>query len=55
MSQRNNQKQEMRGKQAFLYINSRDVLNRWNKIKIGIRAENVCFNIASGVHLWRQH
>ena len=54
-SQRNSQKQEMRGQQEFLYINLPDVLNRWYKIKIGIRAENFCFNIASGVHLWRQH
>lgn len=45
----------MRGQQEFLYIYLPDVLNRWYEMKIGIRAENFCFNIASGVHLWRQH
>ena len=40
---------------SIYYIYLPDVLNRWYEIKIGIRAENFCFNIASGVHLWRQH
>ena len=43
------------GTAEFLYIYLPDVLNRWYKIKIGIRAEDFCFNIVSGVHLWRQH